>query len=332
MTEVNKDMERRLLEMKQSISDLRSALRRTQTMRIVGTLAGLVIAIVYAILFVNLIRTSFDPGRLVKAAQAEMRRPEFQANVNRLVSRAKTEVLPEFQKALSKKVKELELGPALGEELPRLAREVMPFAMQQAVNKAAEMKLTPMLAEEFSNLAVEVGPVYLTEAKKMAEELDLLQDFASGMKEQAGKISEAYRNELRRVAPEILTALKAQQDELAQELTSWLEGRIRAELESSMQRNAQYVQDETGLTEEVVRQKLASVVVAADDAIRGMVRQRTDKYQADLQTINEMLKQVPECKEKDPAMLEDEMGRVLVQLLKMKLPEYKSPLEWGEGK
>ncbi len=331
MSEVNKEMERRLQEMRQSISDLRSALRRAQTVRIVGTLAGLVIAILYAILFVNLIKTSFDPNRLITAARAEMRKDTFQANVDRLIKRAKAEVLPEFQKSLEKKVEELKLGPALEQELPRLAGEVMPVVMQEAVKKVGEMELTSLFAEELSNLAVQVGPVYMAETRKMLEELGLMDAFADGMKAQAGKIGEAYRTELHRVAPEILTALKAQQDELAQELTAWLEGRIRTELETSLRENEALIRKETGLTEEVVEQKLASIVVAADDAIRGMVKQRTDKYQADLQAINEMLKQVPDSKEKDPAKLEDEMGRVLIQLLRRKLPEYRSPLEWGEG-
>ncbi|NIM85867.1 MAG: hypothetical protein GTO39_03430, partial [Pseudomonas stutzeri] len=44
----------------------------------------------------------------------------------------------------------------------------------------------------------------------------------------------------------------------------------------------QYIQEQTGLSAEVAEQKLAHVVVSAEDAIANMVQQRTDGYQAGL--------------------------------------------------
>ena len=64
--------------------------------------------------------------------------------------------------------------------------------------------------------------------------------------------------------------------------------------------------------------------------LKGMVQERTDRYQDDLTAINNMLEQVPDSQNKDTAWLEQEITNVLIQVLKEKLPEYESQLEWEE--
>jgi len=331
MSEGNAEVERRLQEMHNSIRDLRSAMGRARTMRVLGTLAVLVIAVVYAILFITHFKRSFAAERVHTAVTRQMQNPEFKLTIDRLSRRARAEVLPEFQKALQQKAAELKLQEAVVKEVPRVAAKVMPVLVSNLREKAAELELTPVLAKEFGALMTDVGPVYMAGARETLEELGLMDEFTKAMKEHAEELSGAYRKELHRIAPEVMDALKQQQDELAQELSTWLEQRLRTELEASLRENQEYIQQQTDLEPEAVKEKLAGIVVAADEAIKGMVRARTDRFQGDLNEINKLLAQVPLASEKDPDRLVDEMVRVLIQLLKEKIPAYESPLEWEEG-
>jgi len=331
MSEGNAGAQSRLQEIRSSMEDLRSALRRARTMRILATLVGVVIAVLYICFFLSFITRSFEATRVSKAVEMQLEDEDFKAALDRMYMSVRREIFPEVLKAIEDKLTELELGGVVATEIPRLAAKVLPVFVEEAAAKAAEMELTPILADEFGKLMVDVGPVYLTEARDMMDELNLMSLFAEGMKEQSARLSEAYRAELRRIAPEVLDAVRAQQQDLAGELSQYLEKRIAGQVQSSLSRNAAYIQQETDLTPEAVEEKLASIVIAAEEALKGVVKERTDVFQEDLDAINSMLNEVPLCSQRDPTWLENEMGHVLIQLLKEKLPTYESPLEWEEG-
>jgi len=319
---------RGLQEAQQSLSSLQASLRKARAVRIVGSLAGLAIAIIYALLFIGLGRAVLDPERLTKAVERELADDSFQQLIDRVVRKAQSEVLPELTKAVRQRIEDLGLGDALAEEGALLAKDVFPELIAKMKEKAGELDLTKEFAKEFGILAADVGPVYSTHFREMAEDLDLLSAFTSGMKEQAGKIGPAYRAELRKIAPDIEAELDAEKANLARELGEWLQNRVNMEVRGAMETDRFRQEAGAGFTEVEFEEILSGAVISAQDAIKGMVKKRTDTFQGDLEEINEILNKIPLSKQTDPAWLENEMGHVLIQLLKVKLPDHKSELEW----
>ena len=317
---------RGLQEAQESLSSLQASLRTARVVRIVGSLAALVIAVIYALMFIGLGRAVLDTERLTGAVKRELEDKSFQDLIDRVTQRAQSEVVPELRKAVAQRIEELGLGDALAEQGALLAKDVFPELIARMKDKAGELDLTKEFASEFGKLAADVGPVYSEHFRKMAEDLDLLSAFTGGMKEQAGKIGTAYRAELRKIAPDIQAELDAEKANLARDLGEWLQDRVNMEVKGAIDINK--FSQAAGFTEAEFEEILADAVISAQDAIKGMVTRRTDTFQGDLQEINELLDTIPLSKQTDTAWLENEMGQVLIQLLKVKLPDHKSELEW----
>ncbi|MHC4592122.1 MAG: hypothetical protein ACYS8L_05440 [Planctomycetota bacterium] len=236
-----------------------------------------------------------------------------------------------LMQAAQARASELDLTPALMAELAKLSSDVLPVAMAEAKERAAETDLVDLFAKEFLQLAQDVGPTYLSQTRQMMLELDLLTAFSDEMQVVAAEVGPTYREHLHRVAPEILQAAEAEFDGLARDIAATMQRRVAQELRRSLEKNEEYIRERTGLTPEVVEDKLAYVVVAAEEALVKLVQTRTDAYQADLEEINALLAKVPNSQREDPDWLVDEIGKVSVQLLKINLPEHESELEWPGG-
>ncbi len=248
------------------------------------------------------------------------------------VARLLADIGPSVASAVKARTDQLEVTPVLEQEIARLAARIVPVAAQEMVSRFADAGLLEAFADEFILLAQEVGPAYMSSASEMADDLGLMETFAEGMRDVAAQVGPAYRAHLKRVAPDIAAAAEAELADLSVEVMTVMEARLKQELRESLAENEQYIRESTGLTPEVAEDKLAGVVVAAESALTEVVRARTDRYQADLDEIAELLSEVPDSQNKDPKWLVNEMGKVSLELLKARLPTYKSELEWpGAG-
>jgi len=261
------------------------------------TLVAMAIAVVYVLVFVGLIREAFSWERLGQTVAKRVQRPQFR--------------------------------DALRDSFLDIGKEVYPVYLEELKSKFAEHEITMgLVTDKAAELVSAVGPAYYKEFRKVAEEMDLTDEFSDGMKDVADAIVPAYREELNRITPEVFAALNAMKGELVQDVAEMLKTSVRDVVRESLERNEDYIRQETGLTEEVVKEKLEHVVLSAEKALVGMVKVRTDKYQADLEAIQAMLDQIPDASEKDLERLQEEIGRVTLHLAKLKIPDSESRLEW----
>ena len=289
------EIENGVQEGKKQLQALQSALRKAKATRVIGTLAGLVIAIIYALLFISLIVGGLNMKRLTEEVQVVIADEQLQEDVRRAMTNVVKEVFPVYREALTA--------------------------------KALESGLPGVFGTEFIELAKEVGPQYYSAFKEMAGELELMSSFTDAMKDVASEVGPAYRGELNRIAPEVFGELQEMRSALLQDVSETANTWLQEAVKESLEKNADYVQMQTKLTPAVVEQKLAEAVVAAEAALIGVVKKRTDRYQADLEEIQAMLEKIPESKERDTDRLLDEIGAVSLALMKANLPEYKGKLE-----
>ena len=284
-------------EARESLRQLLASSRKARTMRMLWTLVALAIALVYAMLFVNLIMKGFNPKRL--------------------------------QEELTNRVKDQQFRSFVGSGLMDIGKEVYPAFLEELKKKAVEHEVTAeLVTDKAYELVRTIGPKYYEALREVAEEMDLMPVFRDGLRDVAEAIVPAYQEELSRIAPEVFDALSNMKDELVQDTAEVLKTGVRDAVRESLARNEEYIRQETNLTEEEVTQKLVYVVLSAEKALTGMVAQRTDRYQQDLAAIQAMLDQIPDASETDLESLQAELGRVTLHLAKLQIPDSKSELEW----
>ena len=268
---------------------------------------------------------------LSKELENRLNQPDLAPLIQKEMGGLLAEVTSELARQAQAKVAQLELAPFLTDEFGKLSAEVGPMALEQLKSRASDTKLLDTAAGELRQLAQEVGPVYLSEMRAVVEEVGLPGALRASIQDVAAQVGPQYLDEFHRVAPQIMKAARSEIDGLAEDIAYRLKERVQEEMQATLLAKKAYIEQETGLTPDQVTQKLASVVVAVQEALLNLVKQRTDRYQADLQEINQLLARIPDSQHKDPDWLVDEMVNVSLQLLKSKLPDYKSELEWPGG-
>jgi len=323
------EIESNVQEARNQLLGLQAALRKTKAVRWIGTLAALAIAVIYAILFVTMIRQGFDIDKLASVAQRELNDPALQDQLKTSLIEVAKEVGPVYWEALKEKALEKKdvLVPLVGNETLELAKEVWPVYLKEFETRIENLELGPMLREQLGQLLVDVAPEYLRAFRDMATDLQLMEAFSKAMTDVAAEVGPEYRAQFERVAPEILDAATKMRDDLLAHLADTTETWLTEVLSESLKGNQEYLEQQTKLTPEVVKQKLADIVVAGQTALTTLVTNRTNKYQADLETIQALLDQIPEATNRDPDYLVDELAKVSIHLLKAKLPEYEGTLE-----
>ena len=323
------EIESNVQEARNQLLGLQAALRKTKAVRWIGTLAALVIAIVYAILFVTLIQRSLDIEVLATIAPRQLDDQGLQDQLKTSLMEVVQDVSPVYLDALKEKAAEKRevLVPLVSSEVLQLAKDVWPAYMKEFETRLQDLELPSIMRHELGQLLVDVAPEYLRAFQEMAMELELMEAFSGGMKDVAAEVSPAYRAQFDRIAPEILDAAKEMRDDLLTELAGRTETWLGDVLRESLEGQKEYIEQTTKMTPEMVQDKLADVVIAGQTALVTLVRKRTDSYQADLQAIQALLDEIPEASDRDPDHLVDELGLVSIHLLKARLPEYQGMLE-----
>ncbi len=135
MSEVRTELENGLREARDNLRELLASARKARAVRLVGTLVGMAIAIIYAFAFVNLITAGFNPQKLTSALQREIQAPAMRNTLNLALKDVVNEVWPVFwdeateaglEADLRRELQELlkEIGPAYRQQIDRVAPEI----------------------------------------------------------------------------------------------------------------------------------------------------------------------------------------------------------------
>ncbi|MDP6107053.1 MAG: hypothetical protein QGI33_01280 [Candidatus Brocadiia bacterium] len=319
---------------REEIEDVRSSLRTGRTVRVLGTVATLGIAIVYALLFIGLLKGLVgDKGqtdfRVAIAAQWE--EPAVQNALRDAGTAVWEDVRPVYQEEFLETFREMDLGPVLRKEAFELGREAVPALMQGAWNKVLDLNLQNKMIKEMGVFAGEVGRVYYDELRAALDEEDLVEAYSDAMREVAENVGPAYRQALNRVAPDVFSAAESELQKLADEVLADVSGQLKTQLTDTLTAKKGDIEQQTGMTETQVEETLATVVLAVDSAVQELVKKRTWSIKPDLRAIQDLLDQIPEASEKDPDKLVDELVEISLQVMRQHLPEAPAKFEGRVG-
>ena len=323
------EIENSVREARNQLLGLQAALRKTKAVRLIGTLAALAIAIIYAFLFIALAKRSLDPEKLAAAAKQQLAEDAtLGIDLQRALRKVAEDVYPAYWAALTERLDaEEDLPGRVGKEVMQLAKDVWPAYKTEFEKQIADLELAPIMREQLGQLLIEVGPAYLTAFQDMAMDLELMEAFSGAMKEVADEVGPAYRAEIDRITPEIFAAAQEMRDNLLSDLAETTETWLKEALKDSLEGKKGYIEEKANITPEEVEEKLVGVVLAGETALINVVETRTIRYQADLEAIQAMLDEIPEAQNKDLDYLVTELGKVSLHLLKVNLPEYEGELE-----
>ena len=291
------EVENSVQEASNQLLALQAALRKAKTVRVLGTVVAFAIAGLYAILFVTLITRGLNLERIREAAQKELGDPAFRGELEAALNRVVKDVRPAYLKEIEEKA------------------------------KALQSELAPEIKTQLGELALDVGGEYVTALRKTVTEVGLVGEFSKVMSSVAKEAGPLYIQEVHRIAPEVFSAVKEARTKLMEDLAESMQTWLNDAIADSLQRNKKYMEVTIPLTPEGVEEKLGDVVLAVTGALTNVVKQRTDKWKADLDAIQAMLNEIPDATEKDPDRLVDEIGKVSLNLVKLSIDDYKGHLE-----
>ncbi len=324
------ELREKLRAAREEVEEVRSSLRTGRTVRILGTVVTLGIAVVYAFLFIGLIKGLVGEEGLTdfrEAVSKQWDEPAVQGALKEAGTAIWDDVRPVYQEEFLETFRKMDLGPVLREEAFELGREAVPALMEGAWDKVLDLDLQDQMIKEMGAFAGDVGRVYYDELRAALDEEDLVTAYSEAMREVAEAVGPAYREALNRVAPDVFSAAESELQKLADEVLADVSGQLKTELTATLKAKQGDIEQQTGMTEAQVEETLVTVVLAVDSAVQELVKKRTWSVMPDLRAIQVLLDQIPEASEKDPDKLVDELVEISLLVMRQHLPDTPAKFE-----
>jgi len=351
------ELESRLQESREDLRSLVSSRRIARIVSIVGTVCGFGVVIVYVVLFLSPIfelrrvmasgelqqmvqeqaqkmglmedvkryamdtakelREVYQPKVLEKVKQADLQQAVLK-EVRQLVA----EVRPTYQDLIKAKVEEFDLDGLAQEHGTRIVKDVGPKYIKILQRKLADSELAALLMEELKATAGELGPVYSDLVREKVEEMGLRQQAREALQQVLDETVPAFRDEFDRIKPRIAQAAEDEADLLLADLRVLLKERLEQTLKDSLARQQASIGEQWGLTDAETVRLFDNVLTASKKALRNLLEARTESQKKLAYEIKGQMVDIPLAKERDLDNILDQMVKVMVMLLKYKLPEY----------
>ncbi|MDP6438200.1 MAG: hypothetical protein QGH74_01060, partial [Candidatus Brocadiia bacterium] len=180
------ELREKLRAAREEVEEVRSSLRTGRTVRILGTVVTLGIAVVYAFLFIGLIKGLVGEEGLTdfrEAVSKQWDEPAVQGALKGAGTAIWDDVRPVYQEEFLETFRKMDLGPVLREEAFELGREAVPALMEGAWDKVLDLDLQDQMIKEMGAFAGDVGRVYYDELRAALDEEDLVTAYSEAMRE-----------------------------------------------------------------------------------------------------------------------------------------------------
>jgi len=206
---------------------------------------------------------------------------------------------------------------------PFIAMAKHPEELQEAVMA----QLRPLQLDQKAMKALqEAAPAYLDEGRKMVQDLKLPEVALQQVRELMRELEPAFRVELERIRPRVTAMLDNQRQALLDDLEKLLSQKLNQRLAGIIGEQGGRLSADTGLDEAAIERIIVDLQDASVEAFKGMLEKREGTLLEEMDRFMQLLAQIPPMPETTQAAVLEELGLVLVTLLKYQLPEYEVPL------
>jgi hypothetical protein len=195
-----------------------------------------------------------------------------------------------------------------------------PEQLETAVKEQVKLMQLNRAARTIADRA---GPDYWAEIEKLYAEMRLKDVVVEQLRLAYEGLRPVVGAHLARVRPEIVQALQAEGRQTLDELEGELQAVLQERLEQMVKEQVAAVREGTDVTEEQVEMILASMIEANEQALMNAIEPRWQEGEQELEQVAALAEALPELPPLPESALLDELGRVILALLRYELPEYE---------
>ena len=366
MAEIGQDeLEAQLRRSREALQGLGPSRRKAKIVAVVGTICGFVVVGIFVWTFLSPFFRLNDPEeqeRLVAFAKAHaeelgltpeelqkeadrawkrlqpiysgkiqqrLQDSELQDVAAKEVQQLANDVAPAYYKALKEKVEALGLAPLFRQQFDKAWEALWPQYSEILRQKVQESELLKLATEQMQQESQKVWSVYSRLIQERVKEMGLVDDVQEALQSIIDEAQPAYTAELDRIKPQVLNAFEYEGKILLEDLTRMVKGKLEESLKESILAQEDRLQESLGLSEDELTVMVGTLVEANEQALRRMIDRRTEGHRKLWAEIEAMLPDVGMSEERELDVVADQMMKVLLLLLKYKLPdEYENlPLD-----
>ncbi len=169
----------------------------------------------------------------------------------------------------------------------------------------------------------EAGPLYMEEIQQVLSEMGFREMLSTQLEAAYEDLRPILLEEFSRVRPRLADALRGQLQRTAAQLEVELQEMVEARMAQIIRDRQASLAAEADVSEEDVEKFLVNMIDANQQALMNVIDRRWAGNEEDLYEIRDMVAQLPDLPAMDDQALLDHTVRVLVALLKYKLPDYE---------
>jgi len=359
------ELEAQLRRSREALQGLGASRRKAKIVTVVGTICGFVVVGIFVWVFLSPFVKLGDPAeqeRLTQFAKAHaeelgLNREELQKEADRAwkrlqpiysekiqqklqgsdlqgealkqVQQLANGVAPVYYKALKEKVEALGLVPLFRKQFDKAWEALWPQYSEILRQKIQESELLKLAAQQMQQESQKVWAVYSQLIQQRVKEMGLVDEVQQALQDVIDEAQPAYTAELDRIRPQLLNAFEYEGRILLEDLTLMVKGKLEESLKESILAQEDRLREDLGLSESELEVMLGTLVEANETALTRMIDRRTEGHRKLWAEIEAMLPDVGMSEEHELDVVADQMMKVLLLLLKYKLPgEYENlPLD-----
>ncbi|MHC4591851.1 MAG: hypothetical protein ACYS8L_04040 [Planctomycetota bacterium] len=201
---------------------------------------------------------------------------------------------------------------------------------------AEPQRLGQMLQERFDRIQLDeglqtvievAGPEYLAGARELLEGLDLPDIASRELQTMLRDLEPVLLEQLQRVRPRLERMIEIQKDKTLQDLEGLLRASLGERLADAVGRHEADLGEGTGLDEEGLAQLVIGLQTASADGLAQVIMARRGDLENEMKKMGALLSDIPPLPPQSQEAVLEDLGRVLVALLKENLPGYEFEAE-----
>jgi len=196
------------------------------------------------------------------------------------------------------------------------------------LQKAFMDQVTPLELDRKAMQALqEAAPAYVAQGRKMVEDLKLDKVALKELQALMADLEPTLLAELGRVRPRLMGMLDNQGQALLDDLERLLQKKLNSRLAGILGQQGGRLSEESGLDEAAIERIITDLQDASTSAFQAMLDKRKGTLLQEKDQFLRLLAQIEPMPETTQEKVLEELGLVLLTLLKYEIPEYKVSLE-----
>jgi hypothetical protein len=187
-----------------------------------------------------------------------------------------------------------------------------------------QMEVNQMnLQSKLRTVAQEAAPAYLEEAQKVLRDMNLEEVAGEQFQLMVEELRPVLEAELQGARPRLAEMVVQERDLLMNDLQEMIERTVGGRLTEMVGQQSQRLVAETGVDDQTLTNVVGTLRDASLNAFRDMVEERAGDLEEEMNLANEALVQIPPLPEGQREEVPLQLRNVLLNLLKLELPEYE---------